>query len=354
VLADRLQLEKLRIDLLLGRRAETLDAAARRITLDDGSVLAADGVVVATGARPRRLRGTEAQAQPGVTVLRTIDDCERLRTRILEVGQGCRVVVIGAGFIGSEVAATCAGLGCAVTVLEALETPLEPALGEPVGRALSSLHLRHGVDLRTATPVTLVRAPATPSGTPYEVELEGGELLQADVVVAGIGVMPNTEWMEGSGLEIADGVVCDEVLFAADGVVCAGDVCRWTWRHVGEEQSLRIEHWEMASQMGTAAARSLLAGRADAQPFDPVPYFWSDQYGMRVQVLGHPDPADEVAVVEGSLDAEDGKFVAAYGRDGRLTGVVAVSRPRQLMAFRPLLSAGASFAEAMEVLAPGR
>ena len=351
VLADRHRLCELGIDLRLGQRAGALDAEARRVTLDDGTVLDADGVVVATGARARRLRSTETLH--GVAVVRTLDDCVHLRGRILEAGPGCRVVVVGAGFIGSEVAATCAGLGCDVTVLEALPTPLEPAVGELVGGALGALHARHGVDLRTSAPVAAVRERAASSGAPYEVELAEGEMLAADVVVVGIGVVPNTEWVEGSGLAVADGVVCDEALFAADGVVCAGDLCRWTWRHAGDVQSIRIEHWELASQMGTAAARSLLAGRVGAEPFDPVPYFWSDQYGLRIQVLGHPEPTDEVLVVDGALDADDGKFVAVYGRSGRLSAVVAVSRPRQLIAFRPLLSAGASLAEAIKVL-PGK
>ena len=347
-LVDRQRLGELGIDLRLGQRAGALDAEARRVTLDDGTVLGADGVVVATGARPRRLRGTEALH--GVAVVRTLDDCEHLRRRILEAGPGCRVVVVGAGFIGSEVAATCAGLGCDVTVLEALPTPLEPAVGELVGAALGALHARHGVDLRTSASVAAVHERAAPRGAPYEVELADGEVLPADVVVVGIGVVPNTEWLEGSGLDIADGVVCDEALFAADGVVCAGDLCRWTWRHAGDVQSIRIEHWELASQMGTAAARGLLAGRAEAEPFDPVPYFWSEQYGVRIQVLGHPERTDEVVVLDGALDAEDGRFVAVYARDGRLSAALAVSRPRQLMAFRPLLVAGASVAEAMEVL----
>ncbi|MDA8310884.1 MAG: FAD-dependent oxidoreductase [Actinomycetota bacterium] len=349
VLADRRQLDELGVDLRLGRRAGALDASARRLTLDDGSVLQADALVVATGARPRRLRGTEHL--DGVAVLRTLEDCERLRARILDAGPGCRVVVVGAGFIGSEVASTCAGLGCAVTVLEAMPTPLEPAVGAEIGHALGALHARHGVELRTGTAVEAVRERAQSPGARYEVEIGGGATVPGDVVVAGIGVVPNTEWLEGSGLEVEDGVVCDEGLFAADGVVCAGDLCRWTWRHLGEVRSLRVEHWEMASQMGSAAARSLLAGRKSAEPFDPVPYFWSDQYGLRIQVLGHPDPADEVAVVDGELDAEDGKFVAIYGRKGRLTGALAVSRPRQLMAFRPLLVKGASFAEAKGLLA---
>ncbi|MDA8315748.1 MAG: FAD-dependent oxidoreductase [Actinomycetota bacterium] len=208
------------------------------------------------------------------------------------------------------------------------------------------------MELRTGVRVEGVRT--CPSDRPFEVVLGDGEALRADVVVVGVGVVPNTEWLEGSGLEVADGVVCDGALFAADRVVCAGDLCRWSWRHLGDEQSLRIEHWEVASQMGSAAARSLLAGRGHAGEFDPVPYFWSDQYGLRIQVLGHPGPDDEVVVVDGSLDAPDARFVAVYGRRGRLSGAVAVSRPRQLMAFRPLLVSGATFDEAVELLEAGR
>lgn len=365
VLAGPEELDDLGVKAYLGRRAEHLDAEARRVTLDDGTVVEADGIVVATGARPRRLpRGRLAPGEtaPGANpaphdtaVLRTLDDAVSLRDRVQEGGPGCRVVVVGAGFIGSEVAATCAGLGCDVTVLEALTTPLAPALGELIGAACGALHVRHGVDLRTGAVVAAVR--------PGAVDLGDGASIPADVVVVGIGVTPNVEWLEGSGLTVADGVVCDPALFAADGVVAAGDLARWPWRGAGTapgvdpgdgdgtfDRTVRIEHWEVASQMGAAAARSLLAGRAAAAPFDPVPYFWSDQYGLRIQVLGRPEPRDEVAVVDGSLDAPDSKFVAIYGRGGRLTAALAVSRPRQLMAFRPLLVAGASWDEALRVL----
>jgi len=346
VLADRRRMEELGVDLRLGRRAESLDAASRRVTLDDGTVLGADGVVVATGARPRVLA---AAGPTGASVLRTLDDCERLRASVTARGPGCSVVVVGAGFIGSEVAATCTQLGCAVTVLEALAVPLAPAVGELVGGALGALHTRHGVDLRTGVAVTALRGREGPAGG-YEVDLGDGGVLQADEVVVGVGVVPNTEWLEGSGLEIDDGLVCDASLFAADGVVGAGDVCRWTWRDGDDDVKVRIEHWEVASQMGSAAARSLVAGRDGAAAFDPVPYFWSDQYGMRIQVLGRPAPTDEVVVVDGSLEAEDAKFVAVYGRKGRLSAALAVSSPRKLMAFRPLLVQGASLKEAVGLL----
>lgn len=352
MLADIGKLDALRIELLVGHRACALDSEARRVSLDDGSELSADGIVIATGAGPRRLPGTDTN--PEVRVLRTLDDAVALHQRLVELGPGSRVVVVGAGFIGSEVASTCAGLGCGVTVLEALPTPLAPAVGEVVGGALAKLHATAGVELRSGVGVVAVHPPGAgadgPPGPGAEagaagwVELSDGGAVPADLVVAGIGVRPNVEWLEGSGLELGDGVVCDEALFAADGVTAAGDLARWQWRHDGASSSVRIEHWQVAAEMGVAAARALLAGRGRAPAFDPVPYFWSDQYGVRIQVLGRPDPADEVALVDGSF--EEGRFVALYGREGRLRAALAVSRPRKLMAFRPLLAAGASWQEA--------
>ncbi|MHB1776214.1 MAG: NAD(P)/FAD-dependent oxidoreductase [Acidimicrobiales bacterium] len=352
MLADRARLDGLRIELAAGQPAVALDPVDCRVTLADGSVLDADGVVVATGASPRRLPGTEEGDT--VTVLRTLDDATALRRRVLAQGPGCRVVVVGAGFIGSEVASTCAGLDCRVTVLEAMPTPLAPAVGEAIGAALATLHAAAGVTLRTEVGVTAVHPPGAPAdgrsggepppGAAGWVELTTGEWLAADIVVAGIGVRPNTDWLVGSGLELADGVVCDDRLFAAGRVTAAGDVARWRWRHDGLDEPVRIEHWQVAAEMGVAAARSLLAGRSRAPAFDPVPYFWSDQYGVRIQVLGRPDPTDDVAFVDGSPD--EGRYVALYGRAGRLRAALAVGRPRKLMAFRPLLAAGASWAEA--------
>lgn len=348
-LADGDALGELGLELHLGCRAASLDAEARRVVLEDGTAVDADGVVVATGAHPRRLPGTEGN--DGVHVLRTLDDCLRLRERVVGAGPGCRVVVVGAGFIGAEVAATCAGLGCEVTVVEALPTPLAPALGELVGGACAALHARHGVTLRTGVGVSTVELPGAATGPGAgRVILDDGTTLPAAAVVVGIGVAPTTGWLEGSGLVLGDGVECDAALFAADGVVAAGDLARWRWQHAGTERATRIEHWEVASQMGGAAARNLLAGRPAATPFDPVPYFWSDQYGLRIQVLGLPQPTDEVVVVEGDPHGDDGKFVALYGRQGRLAAALAVSRPRQLMAFRPLLVAGASWDEALALL----
>ncbi len=337
-LSEQGALDDLGIDARLGHRAVSLDVAGRRVELDDGSSVAANGVVVATGATPRHL-----YADQGVMVLRTIEDCLALRDRVGAVGEGCRLVVIGAGFIGSEVASTCSGLGCAVTVIETLPVPLAPALGDVVGGALGSLHGRHGVDLKTNTSVEAVSRGR--NGV-TSVELTDGTTLAADMVVAGIGVVPEVSWLEGSGLTLENGVVCDAGLFAADGVVAAGDLARFSFR--GEP--VRIEHWQMAADMGAAAATGLLAGRAAAPAFVPVPYFWSDQYGEKVQVLGRPSPDDEVVVVDGTL--ED-RFVALYRRGDALSAVAALTRPRQLMSYRALLVAGASFDEGLAVSNPG-
>jgi NADPH-dependent 2,4-dienoyl-CoA reductase/sulfur reductase-like enzyme len=194
--------------------------------------------------------------------------------------------------------------------------------------------------------VASVRKGGEGAGTsPLVVELSGGETVPADVVVVGIGVAPCTDWLADSGLSIQNGVVCDDKLFAADGVVAAGDVANWLWRHDGEEEQIRIEHWEVAAQAGMASARALLAGRAAAQPFTPVPYFWSDQFDIRFQVIGSPRGDDDVEIVDGSLS--EGKFVALFGRAGRLRAVMALGRPRQLMGYRPLLEGGAGWDEAL-------
>jgi 3-phenylpropionate/trans-cinnamate dioxygenase ferredoxin reductase subunit len=345
VLADKRRSSEHRVHEVLGRRAVHLDAGARKIELEDGSVLEGDAVVIATGARPRPLPGTEALSQrDGLFTLRTLDDSLALRGAVTAV-DAARVVVIGAGFIGAEVASTCAALGCRVTVLEALDVPLRNVLGPKIGSHFASLHESHGVDLRTGVGVRAIRQAEAGSGDRLVVELEGGETFPADVVVVGIGVIPETDWLADSGLTIDNGVVCDERLFAADGIVAAGDIARWQWRRDGGEEQIRIEHWQVAAEAGVAAARNLLAGRADALAFSPVPYFWSDQYGIRLQVLGSPRGSDEIHIAEGS--PEEGKYLALFGRDDRLRAVAAIGKPRQLMGFRPLLHEGSSWGDAL-------
>ena len=335
-------LDTLGLEFRLGRRATGLDLDARTVRTDDGDVLHFDGLIVATGAAARPLPGTEGQ--PAVHTLRTLDDCLAIRHTLVSAGDGARVVVIGAGFIGSEVAATCRGLGAEVTVVEALPTPLGRVLGDEMGEACAGLHRAEGVTVRTEVGVDGVTT--TPGADPPAVvHLGDGTDLDADLVVVGIGVVPATSWLEDSGLTLDNGVVCNETLFAADGVVAAGDVARWT--HVGLGEQLRVEHWTNAAEGGAAAARNLLAGTSAAVPYAPVPFFWSDQYTTKIQVIGLPGPDDEVVVVEGSV--EEGKLVALYRRGDRLRAALAFSRPRHLMAYRPLLAAGASFDEALAV-----
>ncbi len=343
VLADRRRSSELGIHEVLGHRAVALKAEERIVEVDDGSSLQGDAVIVATGATPRRLPGTEDLGQSdGLFTLRTLDDSLALRAAVT-AAEGRTVIVIGAGFIGAEVASTCLELGCRVTVLEAMEIPLANVLGPTIGAHCGSLHEANGGSLRTGVGVAAVRRNDEAGG--LVVELDDGETLTADVVVVGIGVVPEVEWLVGSELKVGNGIECDDRLFAAPGIVSAGDVTRWTWRHDGAEEQIRIEHWQLAAEMGVAAARSLLAGRDAAAAFNPIPYFWSDQFGIRFQVLGNPGGTDEVEIVAGSL--AEGKFVALYGRAGRLRAVMAIGKPRQLMAMRPLLEAGTSWDDAL-------
>jgi NADPH-dependent 2,4-dienoyl-CoA reductase/sulfur reductase-like enzyme len=212
-----------------------------------------------------------------------------------------------------------------------------------IGAHCGTLYAEHGVELRTG--VSVAGITRDDAGGGLQVDLAGGEAVPADVVVVGIGVVPNTEWLEGSDLMLQNGIVCDDKLFAAEGIVAAGDIARWSWHHDGAEELIRIEHWEVAAGMGRAAALGLLAGRHDAPSFTPVPYFWSDQFGIRFQVLGNPGGDDEVVITQGSFD--DGKFLALFGRAGRLRAVMGIGRPRQLMGFRPLLQSGCNWDDAL-------
>lgn len=321
-----------------GRRAAVLDLDARRLQLDDGEAVGFDGLVLACGAAPRPLPTEPAGA---TMVLRTLEDARRLRAALVLPGR--RLVVVGAGFLGLEVAATARRLGAEVIVVEPRSAPLSGVLGDEVGAVLGALHEGHGVVLRLGTGVSGVEE----RGEERRVALSDGSELSADAVLVAIGARPETRWLEGSGLELDDGVVCDETLVAAAGVVVAGDVARV--RPPGGA-SWRVEHWTNAAEQGAHAAASLLAG-AGAAPFASVPYFWSDQFDLKLQAIGTPDPGAEIAVVDGSL--EEGRFVACYGRDGLLVAAVALGRPRQLMALRPMLEHPTPFGEALARAARG-
>ncbi|MGH9185746.1 MAG: NAD(P)/FAD-dependent oxidoreductase [Acidimicrobiales bacterium] len=328
-------------DWRLGRRATALDLDARTITLDDDATVPFDGLVIATGARVRTLPGQPET--PGIHMLRTLDDCLALR-RALEMTPG-RVVVVGAGFIGAEVAATCRGRGLDVTLIEALPVPLARVLGSEMGSVCADIHRDHGVDVRLGTGVEGFEG----ADRVERVRLTDGTSVEADVVVVGVGVTPNTEWLAGSGLPLADGVVCDETCLAAPGIVAAGDVARWPNELFGEV--MRVEHWDNAQAQGEHAARRLLHGPS-VGAFAPVPWFWSDQYDRKIQLAGRSGPDDEVQVVDGSV--EERRFVALYGRAGRLVGALSFNRPRPIVEYRRLIGTGTSWDDALAHAAAAR
>ena len=333
--ADRISLRKpddlakLNIDWKLGSAATALDTTNHTITLASGETIAFDGLIIATGSGVRKLPN-----QPdwnGVHVVRTLDDSLALRA---DLNPGARVVVIGAGFIGLEVAATAKARGCEVTVLEGAPAPMMRGLGADMGHAAALVHADNGVSLRFNVKVAA---------------LDDGEAVPADVVVVGIGVAPATQWLENTELEIRDGVVCDTTLNAGvPGIYAAGDVCRWFNNLY--DQDMRVEHWTTASEQGAAAASNLLAvARGEqAKPYSAVPFFWSDQFTARIQFLGRANGDETAHIVVGS--PEERSFVALYEKDGYLKAALGVSRPKQLMPFRKLLAERATWEQALELV----
>jgi len=311
-------LEGLDADWRLGVRAEHLDLESREIGLSDGSRVGFDGLVIATGVRPRTL--PFADGRRGVHVLRSVEDALALQR---EMVPGAAVVIVGAGFLGTEAAAVASVLGCRVTVIDPLDLPLERQLGRRIGTRVAQLHRAHGVQLLGGSGVTDIRET---DGRVRALVLQDGREIAADVVLIAIGAEPVTDWLSGSGLVLENGVHCDEFCQAAPGIVAAGDVASWQHPILGR---LRLEHRMNATEQGMAAARTLLGERI---PFSPVPYFWSDQYDVRIQVYGRPTAADFTAV-EGAFD--DGPF-AAVQRDesGRITAVAGWNMPRRLRELR--------------------
>jgi len=330
-------LAELNVEWRLGTRATALDVRRRALLLGHESI-AFDGLVIATGARARNLPG--AERLPGVHVVRTLEDSTALRDALAKKP---KVAVIGAGFIGAEAASSARSLGLDVTVIEALPVPLARVLGEPMGEVCAALHRDHGVALRTGVGVKGLLGSDRVRG----VELNDGSVVDADVVIVGIGVTPNTEWLRDSGVLVGDGVECDATctVLAADrspldGIVAAGDVARFV--NPLYEESMRVEHWTHAGEQAEHAVDTLL-GRP--KPFETAPVFWSDQYGLKIQFAGRSRPDDRIHVCHGSL--EERRFVTLYGRAGRLVGVLAFKRPALLIKYRALIEARASFDEAV-------
>ncbi|MDX6349770.1 MAG: hypothetical protein QOF84_4560 [Streptomyces sp.] len=324
--------EDLAAEWLLGVRATGLDRNERLVRLADGTAVRADGFVIATGAAARTLPGSEGLA--GVHTLRTLDDALALRA---DLARGGRLVVIGGGFIGAEVASTAYALGLDVTVVEVAPTPLAGPLGEAMGGIVSALHADHGVRLLCG-----VGVKGLSGGDRVDaVLLADGRSLPADTVVVGVGARPCVEWLDGSGIALENGVTC-----GADGrtslaaVVAVGDCANWYDPLAGAHR--RVEHWTGALERPAAAVAALLSGgAAEPGPVRP-PYFWSDQYGVRIQFAGHAAVADSVTVEEGV--AEDRSFLAVYRRAGEPVAVLGMDQPRLFMRWRKQLAQAATLA----------
>ncbi len=333
--ADRLLLrtpdaiDALGLELRLGERAVALDTGRREVALAGGDRIGYDALVVATGAAPRRLRGSEGLA--GVYVLRTLEDALALRS---ELAARPRLVVVGSGFVGAEAAAVARGLGCEVTMVTDVTAPLAEVLGVRLGALLTEVHREHGVRFE---PGALVESVTAEDGRAMGVRLADGRTIAADAVLVGIGAVPCTGWLAGSGLPVGNGVECDATLYAGHGVWAAGDVACWPHPRTG--RPTRIEHRTNAAEQGLAVARNILAGPGQAVPFDPVPYVWSDQYDLRIQIYGQPRGAERVEIVEGG--AGERRLVALYGSGDRVCGVVGINSPRATRGYRKLVADGA-------------
>lgn len=306
------------IDVRCGVHAAGLDAPAHTLLLDDGSALPYDRLVIATGVRARRL----FDDRQGVYVLRTWTDAQALRKALRDAK---RLVVIGGGVLGCEIAASARTLGVDVTIVELLAQPLIAALGEAVGAAIAGLHRASGVDVRCSTRVSHLDG----AGDRVErVVLADGTAIDTDLVVVAAGAVPNTEWLAGSGVRVDDGVLCDRTgATSAQDVYAAGDVARLP--HPWADGTVRLEHWQAAGDTAALVAANLLA--AEPAPLTAVPYFWTDQYQSKFQVIGLPGPEDELTLLDGSLD---GRFAARYTRDGLLTGAITVGMPAALAPYR--------------------
>jgi 3-phenylpropionate/trans-cinnamate dioxygenase ferredoxin reductase subunit len=313
------------VELRTGEAAVALDPHRREVRLQGGGRVRYDACLIATGSRVRRLRVPGADL-PGVHYLRTLDDAARIRA---DAQRARRVAVVGAGFVGAEVAASCRRRGMEVTLIEPLPAPLARTLGEDLGGILAEIHREHGVELHMGEAVAAFRG----GGRVEQVVGGSGRTYDCDFAVVGVGVVPAAEWLDGSGLRVEDGVVVDRLCrTSADGVYAAGDVARWPYRPTGE--ALRVEHWDNAGAQGAAAARAMLGAEV---PYDPVPYFWSDQYDLRLQHVGHASRWDRV-VRRG--DTAGRSFSAFYMEGDRLLAALCVNRARDAMAARRLIGAG--------------
>lgn len=326
----------------LGAAATGLDRAAKEVVLADGERVAYDRLIVATGCRAREWGGPGAELA-GLHTLRDIDDTLALR-RELEEGTP-RVAVVGAGFVGAEVASTARRLGLDVTLIDVAPHPLLP-LGPLLGERCAQLHRERGVELKLATGVKGFRGEERVAA----VVLEDGSEVEADVVVVALGALPNTEWLAGSGITLNPGVVCDATLTSVDDpdVLCAGDATSWP-HPLADGETIRVEHWTNAAEQGAAAARNALAPAAERTPYAAAPYFWSDQYDVKIQAVGLPGRAERIELLEESPEGD--RLVAVGVRDGKVVAAIAFNAVRRLAWYRRQLADPPSFEQVAAAVA---
>lgn len=324
-------MKDLGLELLLGAPAISLDLRHRVVTTTERQI-PFDRLVLATGAELRTLPG--GMHLRGVHGLRTWQDAQALRASL---DSGGRVVIIGGGFIGAEVASAAVKRGLDVQIIGSARLPLEMAVGPVAAEALADVHGRHGVQLHTGSSVVRLTGSEKVDG----VLLNDGRYFPADIVVVGIGVRPATDWLKDSGLVLDNGIVCDERLQAAPGVFAAGDVARWP-NPLFDYEKMRLEHWTTAAEQGGWAGRN--AASALPEPFQTVPYFWSDWYGSRIQFLGKI--SDNIHVVG---DLKSDKFAILYSKGARLVGVLGWNEPR-VMRLRAPIVAGSGWQSVLESL----
>lgn len=327
--------EELGLELLLGVEANGLDTGARGLTLSDGSRLGYGELVIATGVRARR----PAWSGPGVHVLRTLADARALHA---DLARGGHLVVVGAGFVGAEVAGTAISQGCRVTLVDPLTCPPARVVGRHAGDRILAWHERAGVNLRLGRTVHALDRLADG----FRVVLDDGEVLRADHVLAGIGAEADVDWLAGSGLHLEDGIACDRHgrALGADHVFAAGDIARWAG--AGGDSGRRVEHWNSAQEQARCIAATLL-DPANPQVLREVPMVWSDQHGRTIQILGAVDPGAEPRVVE-----DGDRLLALWDDDGRVAGAVALAWPRAALAARRALASGASVTDVLDTVAP--
>ena len=324
------------VTMRLGVRAVALDVATTTVALDDGYEIRGTHVVIATGTRARRL---PFSADKDLHALRNRDDEVRLLHHLEELAPHSVIAVVGGGFIGAEVATQLRARGFRPIVLEASQRPLVGVLGEEVSSWLERLAADADIELRCGVNVLDVAQ----SGDGFAVKFEGGDDLEASAVLVGVGALVNVEWLASSGLTVDNGVVVDEHLMATDRIGAIGDIARFNWKSVMGDELVRIEHWEVANLHAGALGHYLVTGESRDSLL--VPYFWSDQYGQKIQTLGHARPSDSVLRVSGS--PEEGTWIALYSRDDIVTGVIALNRPRALMLSRHLLERTTNLSDAL-------